>query len=110
MTSLDEAFRSSEYPTWEDEYYAKNRAEGAKKKIEMANLLQKEHGISFDDLRPRQEGGRRTNDGSTHYVHSKTGDLYKYVYAFGPPRWVKKPLAPIVKDQPRSKWCNCCIC
>jgi hypothetical protein len=46
-------------------------------------------GIPFSEMRGSESNLSRTLDGSKHYVHIPSGKLYKYVYGFGTPRWIK---------------------
>jgi hypothetical protein len=97
MTSLDEAFETStsvkdafKTTTWESEYNAICQRETKEKEQVMAEQLMATFGILFSDLRPKAPSGIMTRDGTTHYIHTLTGDSYGYVYRFGNPRWIKK--------------------
>ena len=57
-----------------------------------ATLFTETFGIPFADLKPMQPS--HTCD--THYIHTSTGDEYRYLYTFGHPYWRKEVTFPSV--------------
>ena len=86
MASIDDAFP----PLWETEYNDIKDREKRELERTKAELFEATFGIPFSELRTVHPRSIRTNDGTVHYVHTKTGKRYGYVYAFGDPHWVRK--------------------
>jgi hypothetical protein len=115
MTSLEEAFATPLYPTWEAEFHALEEQKRKHKEHIMEHKLKTAFGIKVSDLMSKypEKYGRKviTNDGTTHYIHKKTGEEYGYVYGFDDPHWIKKTSDGLIVKEARSKWRQWCyIC